>query len=220
MDGTFHQSVVRGRAPKHRGLLLGEVVSVQAVSAPSPSSSSAKKQGTTVTTSSTTKAGGSTKKTKQKERNCSNSNNKHSSSSSSSSKDGGQDAYAVVVALKHDVRRGDGVVFDVGRPEDNELGGRVFGVWPSIGGGSGGRLRDELAEGGSAGDTVCLTFDNSMSARLRRHVTPGIGKKANKVQNDKAPRLKVHKVASTLHINIPFRQLESFSVFACFDNAI
>ena len=218
MDGTFHQSVVRGRAPKHRGLLLGEVVSVQAVSAPSPSSSSAKKQGTTVTTSSTTKAGGSTKKTKQKERNCS-SNNKHSSSSSSS-KDGGQDAYAVVVALKHDVRRGDGVVFDVGRPEDNELGGRVFGVWPSIGGGSGGRLRDELAEGGSAGDTVCLTFDNSMSARLRRHVTPGIGKKANKVQNDKAPRLKVHKVASTLHINIPFRQLESFSVFACFDNAI
>ena len=218
MDGTFHQSVVRGRAPKHRGLLLGEVVSVQAVSAPSPSSSSAKKQGTTVTTSSTTKAGGSTKKTKQKERN---SNNKHrSSSSSSSSKDGGQDAYAVVVALKHDLRRGDGVVFDVGRPEDNELGGRVFGVWPSIGGGSGGRLRDELAEGGSAGDTVCLTFDNSMSARLRRHVTPGIGKKANKVQNDKAPRLKVHKVASTLHINIPFRQLESFSVFACFDNAI
>ena len=203
MDGTFHQSVVRGRAPKHRGLLLGEVVSVQAVSAPSPSSSSAKKQGTTVTTSSTTKAGGSTKKTKQKERNSSNSNNKHSSSSSSSSKDGGQDAYAVVVALKHDVRRGDGVVFDVGRPEDNELGGRVFGVWPSTGGGSGGRLRDELAEGGSAGDTVCLTFDNSMSARLRRHVTPGIGKKANKVQNDKAPRLKVHEDAAISHIDNP-----------------
>ena len=201
MDGTFHQSVVRGRAPKHRGLLLGEVVSVQAVSAPSPSSSSAKKQGTTVTTSSTTKAGGSTKKTKQKERNCSNSNNKHSSSSSS--KDGGQDAYAVVVALKHDVRRGDGVVFDVGRPEDNELGGRVFGVWPSTGGGSGGRLRDELAEGGSAGDTVCLTFDNSMSARLRRHVTPGIGKKASKVQNDKAPRLKVHEDAAISHIDNP-----------------
>ena len=201
MDGTFHQSVVRGRAPKHRGLLLGEVVSVQAVSAPSPSSSSAKKQGTTVTTSSTTKAGGSTKKTKQKERNSSNSNNKHSSSSSS--KDGGQDAYAVVVALKHDVRRGDGVVFDVGRPEDNELGGRVFGVWPSTGGGSGGRLRDELAEGGSAGDTVCLTFDNSMSARLRRHVTPGIGKKASKVQNDKAPRLKVHEDAAISHIDNP-----------------
>ena len=203
MDGTFHQSVVRGRAPKHRGLLLGEVVSVQAVSAPSPSSSSAKKQGTTVTTSSTTKAGGSTKKTKQKERNSSNSNNKHSSSSSSSSKDGGQDAYAVVVALKHDLRRGDGVVFDVGRPEDNELGGRVFGVWPSTGGGSGGRLRDELAEGGSAGDTVCLTFDNSMSARLRRHVTPGIGKKASKVQNDKAPRLKVHEDAAISHIDNP-----------------
>lgn len=112
--------------------------------------------------------------------------------SSGSRKEDDKEAYAVVVALKHDVRRGDGVVFDTGRPEDNELGGRVFGVWPTTGGGSGGTLRgDELTEGGSAGDTVCLTFDNSMTARLRRHVTPGIGKKASKVQNDKAPRLKV-----------------------------
>ena len=113
-------------------------------------------------------------------------------SGSSSRKEDDKEAYAVVVALKHDVRRGDGVVFDVGRPEDNELGGRVFGVWPTTGGGSGGTLRDsELTEGGRAGDTVCLTFDNSMAARLRRHVTPGIGQKASKVQNDKAPRLKV-----------------------------
>jgi hypothetical protein len=134
---------------------------------------------------------------------------------------GEEDTCAVVVALRHGVRRGDGLVFDVGRPEDGELGGRVFGVWPAAGGSWGREDREELPDGGAAGDTVGLTFDNALSARLRRHVPLGVGRKASKGQDGKAPRLKVRhlrpRILPLLHVSAPscFNRCMFCFVFVC-----
>eukprot|EP00887_Chlorella_sp_A99_P000141 scaffold16.g141.t1 len=66
LEGSRHQRLVRGRGPRHRGVLLGEVQAVR--------------------------------------------------------HDG------VSLRLRQTVRRGDGVVFDQGRPQEEEQGGSVFGI--------------------------------------------------------------------------------------------
>mmetsp|Transcript_51493 Transcript_51493/g.164674 ORF Transcript_51493/g.164674 Transcript_51493/m.164674 type:complete len:1020 (+) Transcript_51493:230-3289(+) len=72
MDGVQHQELVRGRAPRHRGTLVGEVVCV-------------------------TRQGG------------------------------------VVVDVAAPLKRGDGVVFDRGLPEEDEEGGSVFELFDTEG---------------------------------------------------------------------------------------
>ena len=56
----------------------------------------------------------------------------------------------VVLQLAQPVRRGDGLVFDAGRPQDAEQGGQVYDVADPASGAS--------LEGGAAGATVALQF--------------------------------------------------------------
>ncbi len=67
LDGVYHQRLVEGRAPKHRGVLLGEVTKVTHL--------------------------------------------------------------GVTLTLNNPVKRGDGLVFDAGNPQDQEQGGRVYEIF-------------------------------------------------------------------------------------------
>lgn len=91
LEGPKHQMLVRGRNPRHRGVLVGEVVGI-------------------------TQAG-------------------------------------VQVRLRGPIKRGDGVVFDCGRPEDREEGGSVYEVMDKTGKSVGKVGEEEVSSG-----TVVLTF--------------------------------------------------------------
>jgi putative protease len=82
---------------------------------------------------------------------------------------------AVELKLRNPVKPGDGVVFDQGRPEENELGGRVYEVWRGGARASEGDSPDvvELTFGDldltrvAPGDRVWKTHDPALSRRLR-----------------------------------------------------
>ena len=140
LEGPAHQRLVRGRAPRHRGVLLGEV------------------------TESHARRGG-----------------------------------GVVVRLTGAaaLKRGDGVVFDRGAPDEPEAGGNVWEVLDargrSVGKGADDAVRDgeyELTFDGAVarswgssdgpaeprrGDLVWRTGDADLDARLRRVIPDGVG---------------------------------------------
>jgi putative protease len=136
LDGPRHQSVVRGRAPKHRGLMVGEVVRVLPL-APA-------------------RSGGQKIVRKESEKARPN-RKKHAGGG------GNNKGYGVVVHLKQAVKRGDGIVFDSGHPEANELGGSIFGVFPTDAPGIG---REYDIEDLSPGMNVVLTFGSELNTRL------------------------------------------------------
>ncbi|KAF8065609.1 LHT2 [Scenedesmus sp. PABB004] len=123
LEGSQHQRLVRGRAPRHRGRCLGRVAAV-------------------------TPRG------------------------------------VVLAGLRAPVKRGDGVVFDQGRPEQDEPGGAVWELHaPPAGGRRGARLEGEAPAGADVelsfgpgavdlsrlapGDLVWKSRDPALEARLR-----------------------------------------------------
>ncbi len=78
----------------------------------------------------------------------------------------------VVVELQGPLKPGDGVVFDAGRPDEKEEGGRVYGIWNS----ERGTRNAELCFGRGdvdfsrihAGDKVWKTDDPELNRRLRQ----------------------------------------------------
>jgi collagenase-like PrtC family protease len=90
LEGVRHQNIVRGRNPRHRGLLIGSVK--------------------------------------------------------------GKNKKGVLVELQNSIKRGDGVVFDQGRPEEHEEGGSVFTICDSKG--------NDLIDSGEISEKgqVLLTF--------------------------------------------------------------
>uniref|UniRef100_A0A7S2WUD7 Peptidase U32 collagenase domain-containing protein n=1 Tax=Rhizochromulina marina TaxID=1034831 RepID=A0A7S2WUD7_9STRA len=147
LDGPQHQVVVRGRAPKHRGRLVGRVVRVNIRG----------------------RSGG---------------------------RGGASGDVEVVVDLGDtgcEVRRGDGVVFDQGRPESEELGGPVFGVRDP-------RTGREVDLGDTDAGLVSLVFGRDVGRRIA-----DLGPKALSqalVWKTKDPRLEA-QVAQSLATVVP-----------------
>lgn len=121
LAGVDHQRLVEGRAPKHRGLLLGRAREVS--------------------------------------------------------------ARGVWIDLENPIKRGDGLVFDAGNPQEREEGGKVYEIF------QGGRSLTGEVEGGrvelrfgpgvdlsrvSVGDRLWKTRDEALEARLRASFERGV----------------------------------------------
>ncbi|GAX79879.1 hypothetical protein CEUSTIGMA_g7319.t1 [Chlamydomonas eustigma] len=148
LEGVAHQRLVRGRAPRHRGVYLGKV---EAVSAPLRSSPLA--------------PGSNRGRYPNSGRGMGNSTLNYS---------------GVMIQLSAPVKAGDGVVFDAGRPEEEECGGVVMDVCSPSGRGFQGeaspgmkvelRLSPEvkISEQVQVGDLVWKSSDPETVSRLRR----------------------------------------------------
>lgn len=132
LEGTLHQRVVRGRAPRHRGVYIGKVVQV------TPTEGG-------VRSGSQTRRGGARGLGARRE--------------------GGRwaatEGARVVVELAAPLKRGDGLVFDAGAPEEREEGGQVYDLLD----GRGHSMAGEVAPWSAASSTAETTSDAASGAK-------------------------------------------------------
>lgn len=131
--GVKHQTLVRGRNPRHRGLLIGKVQKIT--------------------------------------------------------------SRGVVVALSGPVKRGDGMVFDCGKPEEHEEGGAVYDVYSADG-----KNQAQTGESRDSGN-VLLTFGSRSIDLSRIHVGDLLWKNKDHALETQLKALAEQGDQQTVHIS-------------------